>query len=182
MSDRRTTPLPPGADVTGRVDRARRDFLRQSGCLMLGATGAIGTASFARMLFPRVSHAPATTVVTARPEDLSVGEVNESWKRSNRLILVRDRQSIYALSAACTHLGCIPNWIPGQRCFRCPCHGSRFQADGRNSEGPAPRPLERLKIGLDERGRIVVDTAESFRGERGEWERPDSFLRYTGRG
>ncbi len=46
-----------------------------------------------------------------------------------------------------------------------------------NFEGPAPRPLERLKIGLASDGQIVIDKSKKYRQEKGEWEKPGSFLR-----
>jgi len=77
----------------------------------------------------------------------------------------------------CTHLGCTPNWLPVESKFKCPCHGSGFRMTGIHFEGPAPRPLERFKIGLANDGQILVDKTKSFKWEKGEWENPESFLK-----
>ena len=61
--------------------------------------------------------------------------------------------------------------------FKCPCHGSGFRSSGINFEGPAPRPLERYKISLAPDGQIIVDKNKSFKQEKGEWEREESFLK-----
>jgi cytochrome b6-f complex iron-sulfur subunit len=82
---------------------------------------------------------------------------------------------IYALSTICTHLGCNPNWLEGDRKFKCPCHGSGFQISGINFEGPAPRPLERFAIKRDG-DQIIVDKSRKFQYERGEWKDPDSYI------
>jgi glycine/D-amino acid oxidase-like deaminating enzyme/nitrite reductase/ring-hydroxylating ferredoxin subunit len=52
-----------------------------------------------------------------------------------------DEGNLHAVSARCTHLGCIVDWNPAERSWDCPCHGSRFGPDGTVLEGPASRPL-----------------------------------------
>ena len=82
------------------------------------------------------------------------------------------------MEGVCTHLGCTPNWLPSQNKFKCPCHGSGYYKTGITFEGPAPRPLERAKISIDPAdGQIVIDKAQAFYQERGEWTHPDSFLK-----
>jgi len=49
--------------------------------------------------------------------------------------------------------------------------------DGMNFEGPAPRPLERLKVEIGPDGQILVDKSKKFLFEKGEWSKPGSFLR-----
>jgi Rieske Fe-S protein len=54
-----------------------------------------------------------------------------------------DEGVVHAVSARCTHLGCIVAWNDAERSWDCPCHGSRFAADGSVLHGPAVHPLER---------------------------------------
>jgi glycine/D-amino acid oxidase-like deaminating enzyme/nitrite reductase/ring-hydroxylating ferredoxin subunit len=49
---------------------------------------------------------------------------------------------LHALSARCTHLGCLVAFNRAERAWECPCHGSRFDVHGKVVQGPANQPLE----------------------------------------
>lgn len=53
-----------------------------------------------------------------------------------------------ALSAVCTHLGCIVQWQEKAKELLCPCHAGRFAPDGRVLGGPPPRALEQLPVAV----------------------------------
>lgn len=57
-----------------------------------------------------------------------------------------DDGTLIAVSARCTHLGCLVAWNDGDRSWDCPCHGSRFAPDGTVLEGPAVHRLERKPL------------------------------------
>jgi glycine/D-amino acid oxidase-like deaminating enzyme/nitrite reductase/ring-hydroxylating ferredoxin subunit len=54
--------------------------------------------------------------------------------------------TLHALSARCTHLGCIVHFNDAERAWECPCHGSRFDIDGSVIQGPANKPLQRKDV------------------------------------
>jgi cytochrome b6-f complex iron-sulfur subunit len=141
------------------------------------AATAAGLTATARFMFQNVLFEPPTRFKAGAPDNYALG-VDERWKEKFGIWIVRDSVSIYALVATCTHLGCTPNWLPAQKKFKCPCHGSGYYISGVNFEGPTPRPLERAEIQVSpEDGQIVVDKAVRFLYERGQWTDPKAFVR-----
>ena len=69
-----------------------------------------------------------------------------------RVALLREGNMIYALDLVCTHLGCTVTVTSSG--LSCPCHGSRFDRQGRVLKGPADRTLRRLKV--EERDGVVA--------------------------
>lgn len=64
---------------------------------------------------------------------------------------------IYAMSLACTHMGCGVGWNERTREFICPCHAGVFAADGSVVSGPATRPLEQLRVEVRDRSVRITD-------------------------
>ena len=71
-----------------------------------------------------------------------------------------DRVLDYALKAECTHLGCLVQPDPLGAGFACPCHGSKYAADGAVTRGPAPKALGLAKVATDEQGNVVLSPWE----------------------
>jgi cytochrome b6-f complex iron-sulfur subunit len=122
---------------------------------------ATGTLMVARFFFPRTLFEPSSRFRIGYPSDFPIG-VDERFKQSNSVWVVRQPDKLFVIYARCTHLGCIPNWIETENKFKCPCHGSGYDPEGRNFEGPAPRPMDRTAVELDAEGQIVVDTSRLY--------------------
>ncbi len=137
--------------------------------------GGLATITM-RFFAPNVLYEPQQTFRAGAVSEYAPGEVSTRWKSKFGIWIVRLDDRVVALSTICTHLGCTPNWLASEQNFKCPCHGSAFRMNGVNFEGPAPRPLERHKIYLDDEGIMVVDKTVSFRQERGQWDEPESFV------
>jgi cytochrome b6-f complex iron-sulfur subunit len=78
-----------------------------------------------------------------------------------KLWMINTGQGIIGTYKVCTHLGCLYKWVPTNTRFECPCHGSKFEADGTYIEGPAPRSLDRFEIvAVDADGNEVARSDE----------------------
>ncbi|MCI0414954.1 ubiquinol-cytochrome c reductase iron-sulfur subunit [bacterium] len=78
----------------------------------------------------------------------------EGWKRQivEELLWVRKKKngSFMVFNPHCTHLGCAFSWNAEMKQFQCPCHGGRFDADGKRIAGPPPRPLDRYETKIED--------------------------------
>lgn len=77
--------------------------------------------------------------------DLAPGEGRVVRRGRTPIAVSRDDAGrLHAVSATCTHLGCLVRWNRQERTWDCGCHGSRFAADGEVLEAPATSPLRRI--------------------------------------
>ena len=134
----------------------RRHFLELVGIGAIGVTVAGSMMLSGEYLSPNVVKEPPTRFKIGTPENYPPGSV--TFHKEQKVFIVRAREGyFYALSAVCTHLGCIANWKAEEGIVACPCHGSKFDRDGNVITGPAPRALPRFAMALDDGGQLVVD-------------------------
>jgi cytochrome b6-f complex iron-sulfur subunit len=139
------------------ADPERRDFLTRIG---VGACAAACLGSGAvtlDYLTPKVLFEPPTTFKAGSPADYPDGTVR--FNREQKAYIIGGSGGVYALTAVCTHLGCITRFRSDENVIACPCHGSRFDLEGNVVHGPAPRPLPWLEVRPDPSGILVVDTS-----------------------
>jgi cytochrome b6-f complex iron-sulfur subunit len=145
----------PGNGIT------RRDFLNE---VTLGALGIAGLGSVAvtyQYFSPNVLFEPPTSFRVGNPDLYPVHSV--TILQDQQVYIVRMPEGFYAVSAICTHLGCVTQWKPDTDQIACPCHGSKFKADGTKIEGPAPRPLPHFAISLTADGELFVDKLQTVK-------------------
>lgn len=146
----------------------RREFLfyiwGASMALLLGEA----TAGILWFAFPRFKEGEFGGVFTFNPDDLPAANTEPVSVPSGRFHITRDSSGVLALYGVCTHLGCLPKWVPTNERFECPCHGSKFELNGGYIEGPAPRSLDRFVMTItyvdgtsvqtgDDGGAVAVD-------------------------
>lgn len=138
----------------------RRKFLRDGCSQALSFTAAAGALSIGGCTAPpRSFRARSTDVVRIPladyPELRESGGIVKVILPQRRALFVRRTSSneLNAISAVCTHQGCIVT--SSRHGFRCPCHGSSYDSAGRNTSGPAQQPLAHFHAELEDKDAVV---------------------------
>ncbi len=137
-----------GVRRSGRGRTARQEVNQQRRRLAWVFGNGISTAwflAFFRFFLPRTLFEPSTVFKIGYPSDYGLG-VDTKWQQKYRIWVDRRPDRIFVIYARCTHLGCTPDWKASENKFKCPCHGSGYDDEGVNFEGPAPRPMDRAFI------------------------------------
>ena len=128
---------------------SRRKFL--AACL-----GGIGAVAAGLAIYPLFRYlAPRQGDVTRKQVSIPAADVAEGDAKffefaGRTAVLIRKRGGgLVALSAVCTHLGCIVQWQKEKEQFLCPCHAGLYTADGTVVSGPPPKPLEKIPFAVN---------------------------------
>jgi cytochrome b6-f complex iron-sulfur subunit len=133
---------------------------------------------FVRFFLPRSITEPSSTFKIGYAGDYALG-VDTKYQQQYRIWVDKTSDRLFVIYARCTHLGCTPDWKASENKFKCPCHGSGYDSEGINFEGPAPRPMDRAHVELDAEGQVVVDISRLFqkpKGEVGHFDDPGAFI------
>lgn len=162
MSDAKTSSVVGTPQATpSATGLTRRDFLNE---ITMGALGIAGLGSVVltyQYFSPNVLFEPSTTFRAGNPDLYPVHSV--TFLQDQQVYIVRMPEGFYAVSAVCTHLGCVTQWKPDADMIACPCHGSKFRPDGTKIEGPAPRPLPHFAVSLTPDGELLVDKLQNIK-------------------
>lgn len=134
----------------------RRDFLGMA----LGGVAAVGLgASLFAMKrtwdpLPSVVAAGFTTIDLSsmekgefkdyqwRGKPIYVIKMTDKMKQCKNRIVQVENSDYYVGIQICTHLGCIPSYLPKEEIFHCACHGGKYNVCGVETFGPPPRPMD----------------------------------------
>ena len=142
------------------TNQNRRDFLGK----LLGAWSVLVVAPVAKVVLDFVTPVKGAdtskqTIRVASVEDLALNTAKVFKVNKDPVIVVHTETGQYkAFGARCTHLGCVVkyNIEEGPPHFSCNCHGSEYDINGKNIEGPAPRPLTPFRVILKESSILIT--------------------------
>jgi cytochrome b6-f complex iron-sulfur subunit len=136
------------------TDPSRRDFLKLATTAVLTASGLIGLAGLIRFLDFQPGPAPKTEFDLGPASNYPPG--SQTVIPDVPALLIHKPEGFTALSLICTHLGCTV--LQDTNGLSCPCHGSRYDEQGRVLQGPAKKPLAALRLELTSAGHLIVHT------------------------
>ena len=130
----------------------RRSFVRRAALGLVSFAGALLALSYLRQFFPRLA-GEKRRFALGDPRQFPVDTY--TFLDEHNLFVYRDHEGVKAVSAVCTHLGCILEKSTDG--FECPCHGSCYNDQGEVLSGPAPRDLAWYRVSRSSDGKIMID-------------------------
>lgn len=134
----------------------RRSFIRRTALGLVAFSGAVAAISYFRQFFPRLA-GEKRRIALGDPRRFPVDTF--TFLEEHNLYVYRDHEGIKAVSAICTHLGCILKKSTDG--FECPCHGSCYNKEGEVLSGPAPRNLAWYSVNRAADGKLIVNPGKS---------------------
>ena len=133
---------------------SRRFFMKWGVAFFMGVTSLfVFFLATLRMSLPSLLPGKSGRFKIGSKEDFPAGTAK--YFKEQQVYVFADQKGIFAISAVCTHLGCIVNEEETQ--FTCPCHGSEFDLDGNVIQGPAPKDLPWYNVTKLPNSMLVVD-------------------------
>jgi cytochrome b6-f complex iron-sulfur subunit len=126
------------------VNEDRRKFL---GICLGGVTVSAAVAvayPLYRYLAPLQNETSTIKVLIPEQEVPAGGAKFFEYAGSTAVVVRKQGGELVALSAVCTHLGCIVQWEKENHEFLCPCHAGHYTSEGAVISGPPPKPLAKL--------------------------------------
>ena len=133
---------------------SRRDFFKLITTALLTISGALGIGALFRFLNYQTEPPVKTEFDIGPAENYPIG--SRSLIPDVPALLIHNQSGFSALSLVCTHLGCTVEQRDTD--FACPCHGSRYDANGNVLRGPAQKSLRSLRVEITSDQHLILHT------------------------
>ncbi|MBI5814811.1 MAG: Rieske 2Fe-2S domain-containing protein [Nitrospinae bacterium] len=149
-------------EMINQMGDKRRNFLLNLALGFFGLVSAFGAVyPLGMYLWPREEkkEGKGARSMKVPSSEAPIGEAKFFRFLNKPAVIIRpNEQELYALSAICTHLGCVVKWNEASKELQCPCHGGRFDVKGTVLGGPPPKALASYSARL-ENEYIVIEEA-----------------------
>ncbi len=159
---------------TTNGNQTRRRFLAYVfGVLSIIITTILALPLLAFSLLPAFRRAKSQWLELGAVADVAIGKPTafvyryhkfdgylDKLVRGTVYVVTEDRHSFKVFSNVCTHASCGVRWEEEKKAFYCPCHNGFFDANGKVTGGPPPRPLDEFKYKV-EGGRLFIEVKEA---------------------
>ena len=137
---------------------SRRSFLAflGVGSCLLGA-GQLMSASLLGFLYPNAMNIAPSLFSIGTPQDV-LGRDGRIFYPKQKVFVETVSGRVRVQTAVCTHLGCTVNMV--ETGYACPCHGSTYDINGRNTGGPAPLPLVHFAVYKAPSGNLMANKSK----------------------
>lgn len=133
---------------------SRRDFLKLTTNTLLTASGLLGLGALFRFLGYQTEPPPQTEFDLGPASNYPID--SRTLLPNVPALLLHTNEGFFALSLVCTHLGCTVE--SKESGFTCPCHGSKYDAEGNVLNGPAQKKLNALRVEVTTDGNLILHT------------------------
>ena len=138
--------MPEDTQITKVTRRGFLDRLLQ-GAVVLGI--GVFVYPVVKYVIPPGDTEGKESEVDAGPvADLKIGTAKKVEYNGKPVLLINTKVGFSAISAVCSHLGCIVDWNEDKQVVTCPCHNAVFDYNGNIVSGPPPLPLEKLDVNV----------------------------------
>lgn len=135
-------------DVKEKLAATRRFFLHFSLTTILLALCGWFFYPVIKFLIPPAPTTIDPNVLSIPISQIPCGKSVITKYKGHPIIVINRMGDFHALSAVCSHLGCIVKWDQNKDELFCPCHMAKYDLNGNVKSGPAPKPLFTLKTNI----------------------------------
>jgi len=135
-------------EVKERLAATRRIFLNFSVLTFLTALCGWFLYPVIKFLIPPPQNSIDPNILSIPISQIPCGKSHVTKYKGHPIIIINRDGNLHALSAICTHLGCIVKWDKNKEELFCPCHMAKYDLNGNVKSGPAPKSLFALKTNI----------------------------------
>jgi len=130
------------------ISVTRRIFLDTIFKGIFAAIAVVFSYPIIRYMVPPQKSSQESSIVEVNAAEITMGKSKIVNYKETPTIVINTANGLFALTAVCTHLGCIVQWDETSQEIVCPCHGAKYDLNGNVKFGPAPKPLTIVKSAM----------------------------------